>query len=98
MSDLMLLLSEGEFWSCFIRSDGVWCTLYRNKGWRYSEVIQHGDTGYLCEVGDTTGVADQAIQLLKDEELHRNMGESEQVECLLKSFALKKSSHNMETI
>ena len=76
MSDLMLLLSEKESFGLVLleaMACGVPCIGTRVGG--IPEVIQHGETGYLCEVGDTTGVANQAIQLLKDEELHRNMGE-----------------------
>jgi L-malate glycosyltransferase len=32
------------------------------------EINIHGETGYLCEVGDVAGMADYAISLLKDEE------------------------------
>ncbi|MGQ0454863.1 glycosyltransferase, partial [Bacillus sp. SS-TM] len=61
------------------------------------EVIQHGETGYLCEVGDTTGVANQAIQLLKDEELHRNMGERAR-ESVYEQFRSEKIVSQYETI
>ncbi|HIJ65454.1 MAG TPA: N-acetyl-alpha-D-glucosaminyl L-malate synthase BshA [Candidatus Hydrogenedentes bacterium] len=39
------------------------------------EVVEHGVTGYLCEVGDTDCMAAWAIELLTDAERARQMGE-----------------------
>ncbi|GMU92435.1 MAG: N-acetyl-alpha-D-glucosaminyl L-malate synthase BshA [Candidatus Hydrogenedentota bacterium] len=38
------------------------------------EVVVNGQTGYLCEVGDTDGMAARAIEILTDESLAREMG------------------------
>lgn len=98
MSDLMLLLSEKESFGLVLleaMACGVPCIGTRVGG--IPEVIQHGETGYLCEVGDTTGVANQAIQLLKDEELHRNMGERAR-ESVYEQFRSEKIVSQYETI
>jgi len=39
------------------------------------EVIKDGETGYLCEVGDTDTMAGHAIELLANPELARQMGQ-----------------------
>jgi L-malate glycosyltransferase len=36
------------------------------------EVVVHGETGYLCPVGDVDGMAAAALRLLRDEELRRS--------------------------
>ncbi|MCU4713096.1 N-acetyl-alpha-D-glucosaminyl L-malate synthase BshA [Bacillus cereus] len=98
MSDLMLLLSEKESFGLVLleaMACGVPCIGTRVGG--IPEVIQHGETGYLCEVGDTTGVANQATQLLKDEELHRNMGERAR-ESVYEQFRSEKIVSQYETI
>ena len=38
------------------------------------EVIEHGQTGYLVEVGDVETMAEWAKKILKDDDLHENMG------------------------
>ena len=38
------------------------------------EVIEHGNTGYLVEVGDVKAMAEWAKRLLKDDDLHEKMG------------------------
>lgn len=38
------------------------------------EVVVDGETGYLCEVGDTDSMAQRAIEILKDEDQARAMG------------------------
>ncbi|WIY62687.1 N-acetyl-alpha-D-glucosaminyl L-malate synthase BshA [Bacillus arachidis] len=76
MSDLMLLLSEKESFGLVLleaMACGVPCIGTRVGG--IPEVIKHGETGYICKVGDTLGIAKQAIQLLKNKELHQNMAE-----------------------
>ncbi|MCM3734603.1 N-acetyl-alpha-D-glucosaminyl L-malate synthase BshA [Bacillus cytotoxicus] len=76
MSDLILLLSEKESFGLVLleaMACGVPCIGTRTGG--IPEVIQHGETGYICEVGDTEGVAEQAVQLLQDDTLHAKMAE-----------------------
>ena len=40
------------------------------------EVVRHGETGYLLPVGDVEGMAARAIEILKDDERRRAMGEA----------------------
>lgn len=39
-----------------------------------TEVVQHGETGYLCDVGDIEAMAKCAIEILTDENKAREMG------------------------
>ncbi|SFC18044.1 N-acetyl-alpha-D-glucosaminyl L-malate synthase BshA [Bacillus sp. 491mf] len=76
MSDLMLLLSEKESFGLVLleaMACGVPCIATRTGG--IPEVIQHGETGYICEVGDIECVSQQAVQLLQDDTLHAKMAE-----------------------
>ncbi|ENQ3077786.1 N-acetyl-alpha-D-glucosaminyl L-malate synthase BshA [Bacillus sp. WLY-B-L8] len=76
MSDLMLLLSEKESFGLVLleaMACGVPCIGTRTGG--IPEVIQHGETGYICEIGDTEGIAQQALSLLQDDALHRKMAQ-----------------------
>ncbi len=41
-----------------------------------TEVVEHGASGFLCEVGDTETMAAHAIDLLQDEDKRRRMGEA----------------------
>ncbi len=40
------------------------------------ELNIHGETGYLCELGDTEAMGDYAISILRDEKLHRQLSEN----------------------
>ncbi|WP_242217428.1 N-acetyl-alpha-D-glucosaminyl L-malate synthase BshA [Bacillus cereus group sp. BfR-BA-01380] len=74
MSDVMLLLSEKESFGLVLleaMACGVPCIGTRIGG--IPEVIQHGETGYTCEVGDIEGVSQHAVQLLQDDTLHAKM-------------------------
>ena len=74
MSDVMLLMSEKESFGLVLleaMACGVPCIGTRIGG--IPEVIQHGETGYTCEVGDIEGASQQAIQLLQDDTLHAKM-------------------------
>ncbi|WP_020059580.1 N-acetyl-alpha-D-glucosaminyl L-malate synthase BshA [Bacillus sp. 123MFChir2] len=76
MSELMLLLSEKESFGLVLleaMACGVPCIGTRTGG--IPEVIQHGETGYICEVGDAEGVAQQALLLLQDDALHSKMAQ-----------------------
>ncbi|MDM5154159.1 N-acetyl-alpha-D-glucosaminyl L-malate synthase BshA [Bacillus sp. DX1.1] len=98
MSDLMLLLSEKESFGLVLleaMACGVPCIGTRVGG--IPEVIQHGETGYLCEVGDIHGIAEQATKLLKNEELHRNMAQRA-MEAVHEQFRSEKIVSQYETI
>ena len=40
------------------------------------EVVRHGESGYLLPVGDVDGMAARTIEILKDDERRREMGEA----------------------
>ncbi|CAM3446851.1 N-acetyl-alpha-D-glucosaminyl L-malate synthase BshA [Aeromicrobium ponti] len=72
ISDLMLLLSEKESFGLVAleaMACGVPC-IGTNVG-GIPEVIDDGETGYVCGLGDIDEVSQKAINLLKDSNLHR---------------------------
>lgn len=74
ISDLMLLLSEKESFGLVAleaMACGVPCIGTKIGG--IPEVIDHEDTGYLCNLGDIEDVANKAIMLLKNPELHQRL-------------------------
>lgn len=71
ISDLMLLLSEKESFGLVAleaMACGVPC-IGTNVG-GIPEVIEHGVTGYVCELGDINDYSDKAVSLLNDASLH----------------------------
>ncbi|MBM7651421.1 N-acetyl-alpha-D-glucosaminyl L-malate synthase BshA [Neobacillus cucumis] len=76
ISDLMLLLSEKESFGLVAleaMACGVPC-IGTNVG-GIPEVIHHGISGYICEVGDINDISEKAISLLNNSDLHQNMSE-----------------------
>lgn len=74
ISDVKLLLSEKESFGLVIleaMACGVPCIGTIAGG--IPEVIAHGENGFLCEIGDVEDVADKAIHILTNDELHREM-------------------------
>lgn len=72
ISDLMLLLSEKESFGLVAleaMACGVPC-IGTNVG-GLPEVVEHGVTGFICEVGDIEDISTKAVALLKDKELHQ---------------------------
>ncbi|PAE24461.1 MULTISPECIES: N-acetyl-alpha-D-glucosaminyl L-malate synthase BshA [Bacillaceae] len=70
ISDLMLLLSEKESFGLVAleaMACGVPCIGTDVGG--IPEVISDGETGYICTLGDITGISLKAIKLLTDEKL-----------------------------
>ena len=77
ISDLMLLLSSKESFGLVLleaMACGVPCIGTGIGG--IPEVIEHGKTGYICELGDVVQMADYAVGLLKDAELHASMSQA----------------------
>ncbi|MDV2683493.1 N-acetyl-alpha-D-glucosaminyl L-malate synthase BshA [Alkalihalophilus lindianensis] len=77
MSDLKLLLSEKESFG-LVALEAMACgvpVIGTNIG-GIPEVITHGVNGYLCEVGDIECVANYAVKLLKDDQLHAQFASS----------------------
>jgi len=69
LSDLKLLLSETESFG-LVLLEGMACGvpgIGTNVG-GIPEVIQHGENGFIVELGDTDAAAEYAIELLKDEQ------------------------------
>ncbi|MGM7721944.1 N-acetyl-alpha-D-glucosaminyl L-malate synthase BshA [uncultured Metabacillus sp.] len=76
LSDLMLLLSEKESFGLVLleaMACGVPCIGANTGG--IPEVINEGETGYICEVGDIETVSHRAIQLLTDEKLYQKISD-----------------------
>lgn len=77
ISDLMLLLSEKESFGLVVL-EAMACkvpAIGTNTG-GIPEVIIDGETGFICEIGDTETISAKAIQILSDEKLHKKMGEA----------------------
>lgn len=74
ISDLMLLLSEKESFGLVLleaMACGVPCIGTNIGG--IPEVIEHGVTGYTCDVGDIDSISQYAITLLTDDDLHEKI-------------------------
>lgn len=74
ISDLMLLLSEKESFGLVLleaMACGVPCIGTNIGG--IPEVIEHGVTGYTCDVGDIDSISQYAITLLTDADLHEEI-------------------------
>ncbi|MEH7114806.1 N-acetyl-alpha-D-glucosaminyl L-malate synthase BshA [Neobacillus niacini] len=72
ISDLKLLLSEKESFGLVAleaMACGVPC-IGTNVG-GLPEVIQHGSTGYICELGDIDDISTKAIYLLRNKQIHQ---------------------------
>ncbi|NWQ39788.1 N-acetyl-alpha-D-glucosaminyl L-malate synthase BshA [Bacillus sp. EB106-08-02-XG196] len=71
ISDIKLLLSEKESFGLVAleaMACGVPC-IGTNVG-GLPEVIQHGKTGYICELGDIDDISKKAIMLLSNQQIH----------------------------
>jgi L-malate glycosyltransferase len=72
ISDLKLLLSEKESFGLVAleaMACGVPC-IGTNVG-GMPEVIEHGETGYICELGDIDDISTKAITVLSDQQIHQ---------------------------
>lgn len=77
ISDLMLLLSEKESFGLVAleaMACGVPC-IGTNVG-GIPEVIDHGQSGYICELGDIEDMSEKAIDLLQNSAKHQQFSES----------------------
>ena len=77
MSDLKLLLSEKESFG-LVLLEAMACgvpVIGTNVG-GIPEVIQEGVSGYICELGDITSIAEKAVEILTNESLHKEMSEN----------------------
>ncbi|MED4603297.1 N-acetyl-alpha-D-glucosaminyl L-malate synthase BshA [Paenibacillus validus] len=77
LADLMLLPSEKESFG-LVALEAMACgvpTIASNAG-GIPELITHGETGYLAEIGDVEQMSQLAINLLKNESAYRTMREA----------------------
>jgi len=77
LSDLMLLLSEKESFGLVAleaMACGVPCIGTNIGG--IPEVIKDGETGYICELGDTLDVTEKAVEILSGADLHKRFSEN----------------------
>lgn len=77
ISDVKLLLSEMESFGLVLleaMACGVPCVGTRIGG--IPEVIDDGETGYLCDLGDVEDIAAKSLSILKDELLHQKMADA----------------------
>jgi L-malate glycosyltransferase len=76
-ADLFLLPSENEsFGLAALEAMACEVPVIASCAGGLPEVVIHGETGYLCPVGDVEGMASAALKLLGDEDLRRRMGEA----------------------
>jgi len=71
ISDILLLLSEKESFG-LVALEAMACgtpVIGTNIG-GIPEVIEHGKTGYVCELGNIEQIAKSAIKLLQDQQLY----------------------------
>lgn len=74
LADVMLLPSEKESFG-LVALEAMACgvpTIGSQAG-GIPELVTHGETGFLAPIGDTTAMADYAVQLLSDETYYANV-------------------------
>ncbi|MDF2721630.1 MAG: N-acetyl-alpha-D-glucosaminyl L-malate synthase [Paenibacillus sp.] len=74
LADVLLLPSEKESFG-LVALEAMACgvpTVGSNAG-GIPELVTHGHTGYLADIGDTSLMADYAVQLLSDPDLYKAM-------------------------
>jgi N-acetyl-alpha-D-glucosaminyl L-malate synthase BshA len=77
LADVTLLPSETESFG-LVALEAMACgvpTVGTNAG-GLPEVVVHGETGYLTDIGDVSRMAMYVIDLLKDNELHQRLSEA----------------------
>jgi len=74
-ADLFLLPSESEsFGLAALEAMSCEVPVIATDAGGLPEVVEHGETGFLCPVGDVEGMAAAALRLLTDEDLRRRFG------------------------
>lgn len=77
MADVMLLPSEKESFG-LVALEAMACgvpVVATNVG-GLPEVIVDGETGFLCNLGDVTGLAEKTLTLLRDEQLYKRFAKT----------------------
>ncbi len=89
-ADLVLQPSEHEsFGMVALEAMACGVPVIATKSGGIQEVIEDGETGFLCEVGDIETMADWAIQILFDNKLKTDIGEKS-IERVEKYFSVEK--------
>jgi L-malate glycosyltransferase len=74
-ADVFLLPSESEsFGLAALEAMSCEVPVIATQAGGLPEVVVHGETGFLCPVGDVEGMAAAALRLLSDEDLRRRCG------------------------
>ncbi|HEX9984672.1 MAG TPA: N-acetyl-alpha-D-glucosaminyl L-malate synthase BshA [Thermoanaerobaculia bacterium] len=74
-SDLFLLPSDAEsFGMAALEALASEVPVIATRAGGLPEVVDDGETGYLLPVADVDGMAERAIEILRDDELRRRMG------------------------
>nr|WP_304218970.1 N-acetyl-alpha-D-glucosaminyl L-malate synthase BshA [Fredinandcohnia onubensis] len=98
ISDLKLLLSEKESFG-LVLIEAMACgvpTIGTNVG-GIPEVIEDGIDGYICELGDVKDIANKAINLLSDIELHQKMS-NQAIKSVQQKFNSERIVNNYEDL
>ncbi|MFD1777354.1 N-acetyl-alpha-D-glucosaminyl L-malate synthase BshA [Fredinandcohnia salidurans] len=98
ISDLKLLLSEKESFG-LVLIEAMACgvpTIGTNVG-GIPEVIEDGIDGYICELGDIKDIANKAINLLSDIELHQKMS-NQAIKSVQQKFNSERIVNNYEDL
>jgi N-acetyl-alpha-D-glucosaminyl L-malate synthase BshA len=76
-ADVFLLPSESEsFGLAALEAMSCEVPVIATQAGGLPEVVVHGETGFLCPVGDVDAMAAAALRLLSDEDLRRRFGEA----------------------
>jgi N-acetyl-alpha-D-glucosaminyl L-malate synthase BshA len=77
MADVFLLPSELEsFGLSALEAMACGIPVVGSDAGGLPEVVRHAESGYLLPVGDIEGMAERTIEILKDDERRREMGEA----------------------
>jgi glycosyltransferase involved in cell wall biosynthesis len=77
MADVFLLPSELEsFGLAALEAMACGVAVVGSDAGGLPEVVRHAETGYLLPVGDVDGMAARSIEILKDDEHRREMGQA----------------------
>jgi len=76
IADLLLLPSETEsFGLAALEAMACEVPVIATRTGGLPEVVVHGETGYLVDLGDTKAMAESAISIISDDRKRREMGE-----------------------